>query len=165
MKNSLAYRKKSRIHCYGVFARTNIGKGSAVMEYKGRKILKADGEKLLTCSKPNVYVFSLDDKCDLDGDIASNLAKYLNHSCAPNCYTINIDGKIWIVASRDICKGDELTIDYGFERAGWYERPCFCGVSECFNFVVAKRHHSSLRKTKRYKDSLIGEAGARIMVC
>ena len=58
--------------------------------------------------------FELNQRHDIDGDVAWNLARRINHSCGPNCETQNIRGHIWVVACRDIAPGEELTYDYGF---------------------------------------------------
>ena len=61
-----------------------------------------------------IYLFTLNKKTVLDGDTKSNTAKYINHTCDPNCEVDIIKGKIWIIATQDIKKGDELSYDYGF---------------------------------------------------
>ena len=85
---------KSRIHNKGVFARKLIPKKALIIEYVGEKITKAESEKISKAtleasrkdkSKGAEYIFELDDEYDIDGNMPSNTAKYINHSCEPNC--------------------------------------------------------------------------------
>lgn len=114
--------KRSGIEGYGLFARKRIPKGMSIVEYTGEKVSKGEAERR---SKDNdkVFLFELNDKYDIDGASNGNEAKYINHSCRPNCESVNYDDKeIWIEAIRDIEEGEELTYDYcieGFE--------CNCG--------------------------------------
>src|SRR5215470_15678570 len=75
--------KKSRIHGRGAFARVAIPKGIQVIEYLGEKIDKK--ESLRRCEADNPYIFSLTAEYDLDGNFDWNPARFLNHSCSPNC--------------------------------------------------------------------------------
>jgi SET domain-containing protein len=72
----------SAIHGLGGFATTALARGTRVVEYTGERITKA--ESLRRCEQGNWFIFSLDDDFDLDGNSATNPARFLNHSCAPN---------------------------------------------------------------------------------
>jgi len=145
--------KKSKIENNGIFAKRNIAKGTQIIEYVGKKIKKSVSDNLSDeeQEKARIYLFDLNDKYDLDGDISWNPARFINHSCAPNSHSENIDEHIWITALRDIKKGEEITYDYGFCRKGWEKYICKCGKSNCFGFIVAKKHRNAIAKTKRYK--------------
>jgi len=79
-------------------------------------------------AKPdNEYIFTLDDEHDLDGNVPWNPARLLNHSCAPNCEAELDEGRIWIIALRDIRAGEELTFNYGYDLENYREHPCRCG--------------------------------------
>ncbi|MCW5589855.1 MAG: SET domain-containing protein-lysine N-methyltransferase [Legionellales bacterium] len=143
--------KKSRIHRYGLYAKKALSKGDFIIEYTGKKITKSQSAKILTQDLPHVYIFELNQRYDIDGDTNDNIAKYINHSCDPNCYTDIVNSKVWIVALRDIKLQEELSYDYGFARYGWEERPCRCGSSQCFGFMVARQHWGAIKKTKRYQ--------------
>src|SRR5438874_1588467 len=80
------------------------------------------------CEAGNAYIFELDDEYDIDGSAGWNPARFLNHSCAPNCDAELIDGQIWIVSRRDIDSGEELTFNYGYDREEYREHPCHCGA-------------------------------------
>ncbi|RLE47727.1 SET domain-containing protein, partial [Candidatus Woesearchaeota archaeon] len=75
-----------------------------------------------------------------------NTARWINHSCNPNCETININGHIWIVALRDIRKGEELSYDYGYSLDDFEEHPCHCGSKNCVGYIVAEKYRKKLRK-------------------
>ncbi len=82
----------SSIHGTGGFARTNIAAGTELIEYVGEKIDKA--ESLRRCELDNAYIFFIDDTHDLDGNVESNPARFLNHSCEPNCEALEDEGRI-----------------------------------------------------------------------
>jgi SET domain-containing protein len=68
--------------------------------------------------------------------MAWNSARRINHSCAPNCESVILQGRIWIVALRDLVPGEELTFDYGFAYADWPQHPCRCAAPGCVGFIV-----------------------------
>jgi len=151
-KNNLIKLKKSGIHSYGSFAAVDIAEDSKIIQYVGKRITQKQADQRVEEDKHAcIYLFQLNQRDVIDGDVSYNLAKYINHSCEPNCYTEIIKGEIWIMALRDIKKGEELTYNYGFSRAGWHEHPCKCGSKNCFGFIVAQEHWPAIRKTKRYQ--------------
>lgn len=144
----------SPIQGRGIFAKTDIPCGTEIIEYVGKRLTKRQSDKQLEAlagSGKHIYTFALNDQYDIDGDVDYNLAKYINHSCQPNCYTHTDEEKIWIVAKRDILKGEELSYDYHFDRVHWHEHRCLCQANDCFGFIVARKHWSSIKKTKRYQ--------------
>jgi SET domain-containing protein len=139
--------RPSSIQGLGGFARTDFPAGTRILEYVGDKISKE--ESLRRCQGNNEYIFALDEQYDLDGNIPANSARFLNHSCAPNCEA-EFDGRrIWIVARRDIRAGEELTFNYGFDLVDYHEHPCRCGASECVGFIVAEAFFDHVRKQTR----------------
>ena len=97
--------RKSKIHGSGVFATEDIKSNTKIIEYIGEKITKKEGDrrseiriKKYLNSKTNgsVYIFELNKKYDIDGSFLYNKARYINHSCSPNCEVNIIRGKIWI---------------------------------------------------------------------
>ena len=132
------FRKKSGINNLGLFAKTDIKKGEKVIEYKGRKFThkQVEEDDRFDNSKA-IYLFTLNERYVLDGDTKTNTAKYINHSCNPNCEVDIINGKIWIIAIKDIKKGDELSYDYGFGYdADFRQFPCKCGSKNCCGYIV-----------------------------
>ncbi len=139
--------KPSPIHGTGGFARSDLACGTRVIEYVGRRISKH--ESIERCRGGNEYVFSVDEETDLDGNVEWNPARFLNHSCAPNCEAELIDGKIWIVALRDIRAGEEVTFDYGYDLEDYRAHPCACGAPECVGYIVAGELRNLVRKKTR----------------
>ena len=132
------FRKKSGINNLGLFAGRDIKKGEKVIEYKGRKFThkQVEEDDRFDNSKA-IYLFTLNERYVLDGDTKTNTAKYINHSCDPNCEVDIIKGKIWIIAIKDIKKGDELSYDYGFGYdADFRQFPCKCGSKNCCGYIV-----------------------------
>ena len=126
----------SRIHGTGGFATVDCVQGNRVIEYVGERINKP--ESLNRCEAGNQWVFHLDDHENLDGNVSWNPARFLNHSCSPNCEAELIEGRIWIVARRDIAAGEELTFNYGYDLTDFREHPCRCGSPACAGFIVAE---------------------------
>jgi SET domain-containing protein len=135
--------KTSGIHGMGGFARKDIPKGARLIEYIGERIDKA--ESLRRCEAGNEYIFSIDDKTDLDGSVAWNPARLLNHSCSPNAESDVLEGHIYIVATRDIATGEEITFNYGYDLIDYQEHPCHCGSPNCVGYIVAEEYFDHLR--------------------
>jgi hypothetical protein len=136
----------SSIHGLGGFARTNFARGARVAEYSGERITKV--ESLRRCEQGNSFIFALDDEFDLDGNSAANLARFLNHSCTPNCEAEWSGGRIWIVARRDIRAGEEITFNYGYTLDEYREHPCHCGAPDCIGYIVAEEFFQDLKKLR-----------------
>lgn len=146
MGNDFFVLKDSGIHGKGAFARAQIRARTDIVEYLGEKISKA--ESLARCEANNAFIFTLDDKFDLDGDVDWNPARFFNHSCGPNCDAESREGHIWIVARRDIAAGEELTFNYGYDLESYNEYPCSCGSAECAGYMVAEEYFDHVRKSK-----------------
>jgi SET domain-containing protein len=124
----------------GGFATKDIPKGTSIIEYKGKVITKATAEKTENKhkSKGELWVFTLNEHQDIDATRGGNEAKFINHSCEPNCEAINYDDEeIWIEAIRDIKKGEELTYNYGFDEPDEYF-PCYCQSKNCRGWIVSE---------------------------
>ncbi len=127
------------------------------MEYQGEKITKKEGdrrsEELLEKAKENessVFIFELNSKYDIDGNVPYNDGRFVNNSCDPNCEIIIRKGKIWIAAARSIKKGEELTYDYSYDLEDFEDYPCKCDADNCFGYML----DSNLRKkAKKILDS------------
>jgi hypothetical protein len=136
--------KRSPIHGIGGFARRDLKQGTLLIEYLGRKITKA--ESLGHCEAGNVYIFSLDDQHDLDGNVPWNPARFINHSCAPNSEPEDIGGRMWVVALRDIQAGEEITYNYGYDLEDYRSYPCRCGAPNCCGYIVAEALRDAIQK-------------------
>lgn len=152
--------KKSKIHNSGVFANTNIKKGEKIIQYIGEKILRSEGDrrsekrikKYLNSKKTgSVYIFELNKKYDIDGSPSYNKARYINHSCNPNCEVEIIKGEIWISSIKNIKRGDELSYDYGYEfdKEDYRDHVCNCGSKNCIGYVISSDDWTKYRKYRK----------------
>jgi SET domain-containing protein len=103
-------------------------KGDFIIEYKGKRISNEQADE-----KPNRYLFELGKKLTIDGSARSNLARYINHSCQPNCEPVHYTdaNEIGIEAKRAIKAGEELTYDYGKAHFDEYIKPYGCRCEKC----------------------------------
>ena len=137
--------RNSPIHGRGGFATEKIRQGSRVIEYVGERIGK--DESLRRCEQNNQFIFSLNDSQDLDGNVPWNPARFINHSCAPNCEATLDEDRIWLCALRDVEPGEEITFNYGFDLVDYKDYPCYCGSSNCVRYIVAEEFFPHVRKT------------------
>ncbi len=149
--------KYSSIHAKGLFATKDIKKGTKVIEYLGEKISKKEGDrrsekrikKYLNSKKTgSVYIFELNQKYDIDGTPGYNKAKYINHSCKPNCEIDIIKGHIWIISRKNIKKGEELSYDYGYEfdKDDYMDHICLCGAKNCIGYIISSDDWAKYKK-------------------
>lgn len=152
--------KKSRIHSTGIFARKNIPKGTRVIEYVGEKVTKAESDRRadipLEKNKKNeehgaVYIFVLNKRYDIDGNASYNTARFINHSCEPNCETEIIRGHIWVIAIRDIQKGEELVYNYNYEIEDYEDHECECGTKRCVGYILDEDHWPRMKRREKMK--------------
>ena len=148
--NAWVVARKSPIHGMGLFARTEIPAGTYLIEYTGPRISKA--ESLKQCENGNVYIFTLNDDCDIDGSVEWNPARFANHSCDPNCEAeIDEDDRVWIVSLRKIQPGEEITYNYGYDLEDCWDYPCRCGARNCIGYIVAEEYWPVVRRRLAYK--------------
>jgi SET domain-containing protein len=142
--NQYVYAAPSSIHQTGLFARTAIAAGTDIVEYDGPRVLREEGEKM--AAEGNVYVFLFDRKTCIDGSVGWNLARFANHSCAPNCKSVKISGGIWLRTLRPLAKGEEITYDYGYSFREYRNNPCACGAKNCAGYIVPERYRDRVRE-------------------
>ncbi|KAI5862827.1 histone H3-K4 methyltransferase Set1 [Durotheca rogersii] len=149
--NQLKKRKKpvkfarSAIHNWGLYAMENINKDDMIIEYVGEEVRQQISElrenRYLKSGIGSSYLFRIDDNTVIDATKKGGIARFINHSCMPNCTAkiIKVEGskRIVIYALRDIAQNEELTYDYKFEREiGSLDRiPCLCGTAACKGFL------------------------------
>jgi len=138
--------RASPIHGTGGFALVYLPSGMRLLEYVGRKIDKQ--ESLRQCERDNPFVFYLNAEQDLDGNVEWNPARFLNHSCSPNCAAELIEGRIWVVAQRPIRAGEEITFNYGYDLESYREHPCHCGSPDCVGYIVDQEFHAEVRRRR-----------------
>jgi uncharacterized protein len=133
--------RESSIDNKGVFAKKLIPKGTKIIQYKGEIFEEGNEEfeKIYEQQKINgkFYIFELDEKRSVDGSLNGNDAKYVNHSCNPNCKVEIENDEIWYFANKDIFPDEELTVDYNYDD----ELPieiCKCGCKNCRGFILSE---------------------------
>jgi SET domain-containing protein len=118
----------SKIHRFGIYALEPIPANRKVIEYTGercnRKETKKRGEGEYT------YLYTLDDYWTLDGAVGGSGAEMINHSCEPNLVGRILKGHIIYMSLRPIKRGEELTIDYNFDKNTGHNK-CECGTKSC----------------------------------
>ncbi|XP_063980460.1 histone-lysine N-methyltransferase trithorax [Diachasmimorpha longicaudata] len=131
----------SHIHGRGLFCLRDIEAGEMVIEYAGEVIrasLTDKREKYYDSKHIGCYMFKIDDHLVVDATMKGNAARFINHSCEPNCYSrvVDILGKkhILIFALRRIVQGEELTYDYKFPFED-IKIPCTCGSRKCRKYL------------------------------
>ena len=93
-----------------------------------------------------MFIFTLSNKWDVDGNVPWNTARLLNHSCDPNCQTWIEGRRIFVYANRDIEEGEELTFDYGFDIENFEDHPCLCGSQQCVGYIVGREQWPELKE-------------------
>jgi uncharacterized protein len=122
-------KRRSKIHGWGVFATETIPKNKRIIHYAGEKIsnqvsLKREARYI---KRGHIWCFKLTNRTVVDAGVGGNDARYINHSCRPNCYIDIKDGVIWIRAARTIAKGEELSYDYNTDGEGLIRCRCRAG--------------------------------------
>jgi SET domain-containing protein len=150
----------SRIQGRGAFATRRIRKGERIIEYAGERISNQEADKRYDDTRMrrhHTYLFTLTQRTVVDGRVNGNAARFINHSCEPNCEAVIEDGRIWIEALRTIAKGTELTYDYQYERvsdddeADERKYPCSCGARRCRGTILVPRRRTR-RKRRRSRE-------------
>ncbi|KAF1950397.1 hypothetical protein CC80DRAFT_554391 [Byssothecium circinans] len=149
--NQLKKRKKlvkfdrSAIHNWGLYAQENIAANDMIIEYVGEKVRQRVADlrevKYDQQGVGSSYLFRIDEDTVIDATKMGGIARFINHSCTPNCTAkiIRVEGtkRIVIYALRDIAQDEELTYDYKFEREmdATDRIPCLCGSVGCKGFL------------------------------
>jgi uncharacterized protein len=134
--------RQSNIHGQGVFATKRIPKGRRIIEYTGQR-MPWDGASE-DPDDPHTFLFGLSDSNNvINAAIGGNEARWINHSCEPNCEAIEEKARVFIYALRDINPGEELFYDYALEidepRTPEMEKQfqCLCGARRCRGTLLA----------------------------
>ena len=125
-------RRRSSIQGWGVFAADAITKNTRIIDYAGELIRNDDAcaareEEYL--KDGCVWVFQINRAWCRDAAVGGNIARFINHSCKPNCWFEIVDKTIWIRAGRNIRRGEELTYDYATDGEGSIKCRCSPGCS------------------------------------
>ncbi len=142
--------RRSPIHGKGVYAAVDIPADTVLIQYKGRLLTHAQADRLYDdgADTGHTFLFTLNDKYIVDANVGGNSARWLNHSCAPNCqaYIEEVDGgkkdRVMIQTIRKVKAGEELTYDYGIVldvphtprmKKLW---ACHCGAKNCTGTIL-----------------------------
>lgn len=140
--------RSSPIQGLGAFATRHIPAGTRLIEYVGERLTPAEADARypdVPGERHHTYLFAIDDDVVIDAAVGGNEARFINHSCVPNCDAVIDDGDIWIETIRDIEAGEELAYDYAYvleERhtlAAKNRFPCHCGAKHCRGTILAKK--------------------------
>lgn len=110
----------------GLFTESPIPKGACVIEYIGKELTDEEYQK-----SNSLYIFEVSKKKTIDGAMRENTARYVNHSCRPNCEIDIIKGRVYIMAKRNIKVGEEISYDYDTEYFDAYIKPKGCKCLKC----------------------------------
>lgn len=157
--------RRSVIAGRGAFATRDIRKGECLIEYVGERIshkvadARYDDESMRS---HHTFLFSVSRQTVIDASRGGNDARFINHSCAPNCEAVIEKSRVFIYAITPIAKGDELFYDYGYERDGTETAEdearyaCRCGAKKCRGTILAPKkpdhtlpHHAAARHTEK----------------
>ena len=134
---------RSGIQGRGVFAARRIRRGQRVIEYAGERITPDEGDRRYQDEKMkrhHTYLFALDRNTVIDGNRQGNDARYINHSCDPNCEAVTVGKKIFIYARKNIQPGVELAYDYKYEWSNHKDDirlyKCECGSPKCRGTIM-----------------------------
>jgi SET domain-containing protein len=139
--------RPSPIQGLGAFATEHIPAGTRLIEYTGERLTPAEADARYPDddSRHHTFLFAIDDDIVIDAAVGGNEARFINHSCDPNCDAVIEDERIWIETIRDVEPGEELAYDYAYileERhspAAKRRYPCSCGARNCRRTILAKK--------------------------
>jgi SET domain-containing protein len=134
--------RRSKIQGRGVFASRDIAEGERIIEYTGARISAQEADANAPDddgpSRHHTFLFAVDDEVVIDGSSGGNDARFINHSCDPNCEVVIVRGRVFVHALRDVRAGEELLYDYWYTTDESYSLddlrriyPCRCGALGC----------------------------------
>jgi uncharacterized protein len=137
--------RASRIQGRGGFATRDIKRGERIIEYVGDRISHREASERYdddAMGRHHTFLFAVNSRVCIDGDRADNVARFINHSCEPNCEAIAENSRVFICATRAVSAGNELFYDYAYETDLTAEQartlyPCKCGSAKCRGTIAA----------------------------
>lgn len=181
----LQKRQYPRVECFktsdgrgwGLCVLEDVPKGALIQEYIGEVISSSEfmdrADRYLTGTP--VYFFQLDSHTVIDSGAMGSMARFINHSCDPNCNTeiwkVGGERRVAIVSSRAIRMGTEVTINYQFESFGLQQHACFCGAVNCTGFLDKRtgraknlEHEKAIKRKGTEKKSQQRNSGEGVSV-
>jgi uncharacterized protein len=150
--------RESRLHGLGMFAARRIAEGTRVVEYLGKRVTHAEADRRYdhkdACDN-HTFLFIVDAHTVIDAGVGGNEARFVNHSCEPNCESVIDNRRVFIDAIRTIEAGEELTYDYQIQREP--EDPpdidgifaCRCGLDGCRGTMLWPAPRAARRSPQR----------------
>ncbi len=148
--------RSSKIAGRGAFATRPIRKGERLIEYLGERISHAEADSRYddaSMSDHHTFLFTVSRQTVIDARVGGNEARFINHSCDPNCQAVIDGSRVFIEASRSIALGEELAYDYGYLRDGTETADdefrvygCRCGSARCRGTILAPLPKAELAK-------------------
>ena len=137
--------RRSAIQGKGAFALRAVAKGERIVEYTGKRVSQDEAARRYddtSMRRHHTFLFTISSRTCIDGNDGGNEARYFNHSCAPNCATEVVRGRVYILAKRAVAEGDELTYDYNYDLDGAITEEslrtyaCRCGSPKCRGTIL-----------------------------
>jgi uncharacterized protein len=156
----LVEARNSEIHGKGVYAIAPIKKGARVIEYLGDRISHAEADRRYEQKKDDdghTFLFIASSRTVIDAGVGGNDARFINHSCNPNCETVIEGSRVFIDAIRNIKAGEELGYDYQLtwestdEPAELALYACRCGARKCRGTMLDKEPLDKVKAKKKSK--------------
>jgi SET domain-containing protein len=150
--------RESPIHGMGVYAARKIKKGTRIIEYKGERISSDEADRRYdddAMETHHTFLFYIDEDTCIDAANNGNEARFINHSCEPNCIAYMERKRVFIYALKTIGEGDELTYDYSYTREGDYQDEwkklyaCRCGSPKCRGTILQIEEPLAKTATRR----------------
>jgi uncharacterized protein len=149
MANELPFEiRESPIQGKGAFATRRITAGTRLIEYAGARLTPGEADARypeVPGERHHTFLFAIDDDIVIDAAVDGNDARWINHSCDPNCDAVIENERIWIETLRDIEPGEELAYDYAYELperhtpAAKRRFPCNCGSPRCRGTLLTRK--------------------------
>lgn len=143
--------RASPIQGHGAFATVQIPAGVRLIEYAGERITPTEADARypeVPGERHHTFLFAIDDDVVIDAAVHGNDARFINHSCDPNCDAVIEGGRIWIETIRDVRPGEELAYDYAYELperhtpAAKRRYPCTCGSPRCRKTILVDKRRA-----------------------
>ena len=159
---------RSSIQGRGAFALKRIRKGTRIIEYTGEIITDDEADRRYddeTMARHHTFLFAVDVNHVIDGARKGNAARFINHSCEPNCEAVIEENRVYIDALRTIRAGEELLYDYQYERDGVPDASwdrlyaCHCGTPSCRGTIL--KPEKKARKKRRPKARIAKRAAKK----
>jgi SET domain-containing protein len=140
--------RRSPIQGRGAFATRAIAAGTRLIEYAGERLTPEQADARypdVIGERHHTFLFAIDDDVIIDAAVGGNDARFINHSCNPNCDAVVENGRIWIDTIRSIAPREELAYDYAYvlearhTPAAKRQYPCNCGARTCRGTILAKK--------------------------